>query len=57
MIEQALDLGTGFFGLVKDEPGNIPNLLLSLPFLNDKELKLARDSNYPLSEKIILEER
>ncbi|SHO33164.1 Hypothetical protein BQ3484_96 [Cedratvirus A11] len=58
MLEQTLDMELDFLYLIKREPGNIPNLLVSLPFLDrddlDDVLKTLA-SNYPLSTRIIQE--
>jgi hypothetical protein len=57
MIEQALDSGD-FLNLIRSEPGNIPNLFVSLPYLDREDLqKLERTlrRDYPLS-KMMLEE-
>nr|WIL03145.1 hypothetical protein Cbor_108 [Cedratvirus borely] len=57
MIEQALDLGD-FLNLIRGEPGNIPNLFVSLPYLDGEDLqKLERTlrKNYPLSKRMLEE--
>ncbi|SOB74406.1 hypothetical protein BQ9231_00523 [Cedratvirus lausannensis] len=58
MVEQALDLKKGFFYLVEKKLGNVPDLLVSLPFLTGDEFALLRArlaANYPLSDRIIHE--
>jgi hypothetical protein len=55
MIEQVLDLQAGFLQLNKHQPGNIANLLVSLPYLEREELERLLNPNYPLSERIIQE--
>ncbi|SHO33165.1 Hypothetical protein BQ3484_97 [Cedratvirus A11] len=57
MIEQALDLGD-FLNLIRGEPGNIPNLFVSLLYLDREDLqKLERTfrKNYPLSKRMLEE--
>nr|WIL03990.1 hypothetical protein Clen_60 [Cedratvirus lena] len=56
MLEQALDTESGFLYLLEYEPGNIPKLLVSLPFLHEADLEKFRKTlsfKYPLSQKII----
>ncbi|SPN79302.1 Hypothetical protein BRZCDTV_267 [Brazilian cedratvirus IHUMI] len=58
MVEQSLEEKSDFLDLVESELGNIPNLLVSLPFLDRQEINgilRVPASNYPLSRKIIQE--
>lgn len=58
MVEQSLEEKSDFLDLVESELGNIPILLVSLPFLDRQEINgILRfpASNYPLSRKIIQE--
>lgn len=58
MIEQALDSGTNSGFLLENNLGNVPYLLVSLPFLDRRDFALFRARfhlNYPLSDRIIHE--
>lgn len=56
MLEQALDMESNFLPLLEKEPGNLPILLVSLPFLDRSDLEKFGQTlapKYPLSQKII----
>lgn len=60
MVEQSLDTESDFVYLIEREPGNIPNLLVSLSYFNREDLDRLEGvfrENYPLSQKIIREYR